>query len=177
MANIIVKNGDILASHAEVLVNPVNCVGVMGAGLAKQFKDKYPLVFREYRRDCLSGRLKVGTVLFYRIEEGRWMAAFPTKHHWRHPSRIEWIEQGLMDLRNRLSSERIRSVAVPALGAGLGQLHWSDVRPLIMGTLNLPEVTVEIYEPVFGSRRSARKGGVSATTKAEQEGNNAESVC
>ena len=141
------KTGDILGEAAEALVNTVNCVGVMGRGLALQFKRNFPENFAAYARACREGRVQPG-LLFLHREHGRWVINFPTKRHWKNPSRMEDIELGLRALTSELAYHRIESVAVPALGAGLGGLPWSRVRPVIERELSgLTGVDVTVYEP------------------------------
>lgn len=143
--------GDILAADAEALVNPVNCVGVMGAGLALHFKSVFPENFAAYQAACAAGRVQTGTMLVQAtgvLDGPRWIVNFPTKRHWREASRLEDVEAGLLALANEVKRRGIRSIAVPALGCGLGGLKWEDVRPRIEGAFaGLPEVRVLIFEP------------------------------
>lgn len=128
------KTGDLLQSRAEALVNPVNCVGVMGKGLALQFKKKYPFVFDAYRRDCLDGLVKPGVMGIHPISivpPPRFVINFPTKRDWRESSRMEDIEAGLTSLAHAVQRLKLQSIAIPQLGCGLGGLLWSDVRPKI----------------------------------------------
>ncbi len=147
MARITLVQGDILKSECQALVNPVNCAGVMGAGLAKQFRDRYPGMYREYREQCQAGKVRTGQVNLHRVKDGKTVINFPAKRHWKDPSSIGYIEDGLESLREALAANNIRSVAVPALGAGLGQLDWNAVQPLIIDRLNLPGLEVEVYGP------------------------------
>ena len=153
MTNFVTKQGDIFQSGAQVLVNPVNCMGAMGAGLAKQFKERYPALNQQYRKDCGAGKVKTGEVLLYRVADGRAVANLPTKNHWRDPSRLQWIKEGLADLNRVLSSENLTSVAIPAVGAGLGGLDWQEVLKLIKSELDNPDLTVEIYPPHRAGKR------------------------
>jgi O-acetyl-ADP-ribose deacetylase (regulator of RNase III) len=143
-------HGDLLKADADALVNPVNCRGVMGAGLAKQFRQAYPAVFEVYRRLCQARALMPGSMLVCPTghERPRWIVHFPTKDHWREPSDIADIEQGLDSLREEIADHGITSIAVPALGCGLGGLDWGDVRPLIGAYLgDLEGVQVLVYPP------------------------------
>lgn len=141
------NSGDVLTTGVEALVNPVNTVGVMGAGLALQFKHAYPEMFREYASACRYG-FDVGQVRVHSIDHDRYVISFPTKRHWREPSRLEWIEAGLLDLRRAVSELGIRSIEIPALGCGHGGLNGADVRKLIEGQLgDLPDVDVMLYPP------------------------------
>lgn len=126
-----IGSGSILDSPAQVIVNPVNCRGVMGRGLALAFKQRYPDMFNEYARACRSGALRPGQVHAWRDGVGRWVVNFPTKEDWREPSRMEYLESGLTSLVQWVRDHDIASIAVPALGCGLGGLAWSEVRPRI----------------------------------------------
>lgn len=147
-------DGDIFESGAEALVNPVNCVGVMGAGLARQFKERFPANYRLYARECRSGRMVPGVVLptWTGIDRGpRWIINVPTKEDFRRPSRLGWVQDGLLDLARVVESKEIASVAIPMLGCGLGGLDWSDVRPLVVDAFRgLPDVDVMVYGPEDG---------------------------
>jgi O-acetyl-ADP-ribose deacetylase (regulator of RNase III) len=139
--------GDILLTDAEALVNPVNTVGVMGAGLAAQVKHTFPVIFREYKDACQRGGLRIGFVIAHPTgTHPRYIISFPTKQHWRDPSKLEWIDRGLMSLRQTVEELNIRSVAIPPLGCGLGGLAWPDVRELIDKRLGeLVDVDVVLY--------------------------------
>jgi len=153
------KTGDLLKDDAEALVNSVNCVGVMGRGVALQFKRAFPDNFRIYQRACRRGEVRPGHMLVVetdRLTHPRFIINFPTKRHWRGKSRLEDIEAGLEDLVQVIAERRIRSIALPPLGSGLGGLDWKTVRPLIETSLaDLPDVRVSIYEPHPGGE--ARK--------------------
>jgi len=141
--------GDILASKSEAIVNPVNCVGVMGRGLALQFKNAHPANFLAYEAACVRKIVQPGHMFVFEtgLEAPRFIINFPTKRHWRDPSHIEDIESGLADLVQVIAAKAIRSIAVPPLGCGLGGLDWKDVRPLIESALGvLPGVQVTIHE-------------------------------
>lgn len=122
--------GNLLRCSAEALVNPVNCVGVMGKGLALAFKREYPANFEAYAAECKAKRLPPGSVFTFR-EGGRWILNFATKDHWRDPSKLEWIERGLPELVRIVREKQIQSLALPPLGTGLGGLAKSAVEPLI----------------------------------------------
>lgn len=142
---------DLLASEAEALVNTVNCVGVMGRGIALQFKKAYPDNFKAYVAACKAGEVRPGRMFVvetHRLTNPRFIINFPTKRHWRGKSRIEDIESGLEALAEELKRRDIRSVAVPPLGAGLGGLDWSAVRERIQRSLgDLDGVEITVYEP------------------------------
>lgn len=144
--------GDILNTEAEALVNTVNCVGVMGRGIALQFKNRFPDNFKAYAAACKQGEVQPGRMFVF--ETGtmtlpRYVINFPTKRHWRGKSRITDIETGLQALVNELRTRNIRSIAIPSLGSGLGGLDWQQVRPLIEQMLaGLPDVDIMIFEPL-----------------------------
>ncbi|HFC6356993.1 MULTISPECIES: type II toxin-antitoxin system antitoxin DNA ADP-ribosyl glycohydrolase DarG [Neisseria] len=145
------KTGDIFESDAEALVNTVNCVGIMGRGIALQFKNKYPENFRAYQQACKQEMLKPGEMFVFETEQlvlPRWIINFPTKRHWRGKSRIEDIESGLIDLVNVIQEKNIHSIAIPPLGAGLGGLDWEQVRLRIENALgHIKNVKIFVYEP------------------------------
>jgi O-acetyl-ADP-ribose deacetylase (regulator of RNase III) len=145
------KQGDLLASNTEAVVNTVNCVGVMGRGIALQFKKQYPENFKYYEAACKHGHVVPGRMLVYEINNllnPRLIINFPTKRHWREASRIKDIEDGLTDLVNVIQQYNIKSISVPPLGCGLGGLEWGDVKPRIESALaQLDDVEVTIFEP------------------------------
>lgn len=151
MAQINLRTGDILKANAEAIVNTVNCVGVMGRGIALQFKKAFPANFRAYALACDSGEVQPGKMFIYdtgSFTNPRFIINFPTKRHWKGKSRIEDIDSGLAALARNISERGIKSVAIPPLGAGLGGLEWNDVRPRIEAALrDLPDLEVLIYEP------------------------------
>lgn len=153
------KTGDILAEDAEVLVNTVNCVGVMGRGIALQFKNAFPENFKAYEAACKREEVLPGKMFIFEtntLTNPKYIVNFPTKRHWRGKSRIEDIEAGLNALADEIRMRSIRSIAIPPLGSGLGGLDWRDVRPLIeeafRGTANL---NVIIFEPKEASAAEA----------------------
>ncbi|MDE0523225.1 MAG: macro domain-containing protein [Boseongicola sp.] len=145
------KNGDILAEDAEALVNTVNCVGVMGRGIALQFKKAFPGNFRAYAEACERGEVRPGRMFVFdtlQLTNPRYIINFPTKRHWRGYSRIEDVQEGLKDLVAAVRQREIRSIAVPPLGSGLGGLELSDVRPLIEEALcGFNDLEVVVFEP------------------------------
>lgn len=148
---IIFTHGDILRDDSEAIVNTVNCVGVMGRGIALQFRNAYPDNFEAYARACKAAEVQPGRMFVFetgQLAHPRYIINFPTKRHWRGQSRIEDIEAGLVALVDEVRTRGIRSIAIPPLGSGLGGLNWSDVKPLIVTALaQLPDVDVSIYEP------------------------------
>ena len=144
-------SGDILKCEAEALVNTVNCVGVMGRGIALQFKNAYPDNFKAYAAACRKEQVQPGQMFVFEtgaLLPPRYIVNFPTKRHWRGKSRIEDIEAGLRALREVIRERKIRSIAIPPLGSGLGGLRWSDVRERIESALSdCAGVTIIVYEP------------------------------
>jgi len=144
------RKGDIFQSGAFGLANPVNCVGVMGAGLALEFKRRFPANFVAYKRRCNRHAMCMGVVfpaLTGLVGMPRWIFNVPTKHHWKDASSLVGVESGIVALARLVSDMSIPSVAIPALGCGLGGLVWSDVRPLIDREFAASEARVIVYEP------------------------------
>jgi O-acetyl-ADP-ribose deacetylase (regulator of RNase III) len=144
--------GNLLHAPVEALVNTVNTEGVMGKGIALQFKQAYPQMFRAYVRACKAGEVQLGKMdvhdLGGLIEGPRWIINFPTKGHWRARSRKSDIEAGLRDLVGTIQGLNIRSIAVPPLGCGHGGLAWAEVRPLIESALgHLSDLRVLLFAP------------------------------
>lgn len=142
---ILYVKGDIFLSPAQVLVNTVNTVGVMGKGIALDFKRLFPDMFEQYRRLCEDDKLQIGVLWLYKTPN-KWVLNFPTKHHWREPSRVEYIEAGLAKFAASYSQMGVHSIAFPPLGCGNGQLDFkTQVQPLMEKYLrNLP-IEVFIY--------------------------------
>lgn len=138
--------GDLFKSKAEALVNPVNCEGVMGKGLAKEFKDRWPGMYLSYQRACMRGELAPGGILLYAHSVPK-IVFFATKGGWRLPSRIEYIEEGLVEMKRQLPTWLVSSVAMPAVGCGLGGLAWREVKERIQKHLSGVETRIEVYEP------------------------------
>ncbi len=158
------KTGDILSEDMEAVVNAVNCVGVMGRGIALQFRNAYPANFKAYAIACGNREVEPGRMFVHatnRLSRPRWIINFPTKRHWRSRSRLEDIQAGLEALASTIDLLGIRSIAVPALGCGLGGLDWNEVRQRIERELGrLEQVKVVVFEPGGGPRSSS---SVSAT--------------
>jgi len=145
------KQGDLLAESAEALVNTVNCVGVMGRGVALQFKRRFPDNYAFYEAACRRNEVIPGKMLVYETNgfvSPRYIINFPTKRHWRGASRMEDIDAGLADLIDVVQSRGIVSIAVPPLGCGLGGLDWETVRPRMDSAFaRLNNVNIAIFEP------------------------------
>ncbi len=145
------KTGDMFVEDVEALVNSVNCVGVMGRGIALQFKNVFPDNFDAYAEACERKEVQLGRMFVFetdRLTNPRYVINFPTKRHWRAKSRLEDIEAGLEALVQEIRERNIRSVAIPPLGSGLGGMKWSEVRPRIEAALrDLDDLDVVIFEP------------------------------
>lgn len=142
------KTGNLLDDDADVLVNPVNCVGTMGKGLAYQFKKAYPENYRRYVLQCARVQLRPGDVMVSKHrEKGKLIINFVTKDHWRDPSQYKWIQAGLASLLIASLNWAIPSMAIPALGCGNGKLAWAKVKPMIEGTFKEVDIDVRVYEP------------------------------
>ncbi|GIJ19798.1 type II toxin-antitoxin system antitoxin DNA ADP-ribosyl glycohydrolase DarG [Micromonospora lutea] len=148
---IIIGHGNLLTADAEALVNTVNTVGVMGKGIALQFKRAYPANYAAYRAACAANRVKLGEMFVFdsaRLGYRRYVINFPTKGHWRADSKLSDIQAGLADLVRVVRERRITSVAIPALGCGNGGLDWDEVRPAIEHAFAaLPDVQVLLFPP------------------------------
>jgi O-acetyl-ADP-ribose deacetylase (regulator of RNase III) len=162
--------GNLLHTEAEVLVNTVNTVGVMGKGIALMFKEVFPDNFKAYSKACEEGEVQVGKIhVFDRggFLNPRYIVNFPTKKHWRHPSKIEWIRDGLVDLKRFIIENGVRSVALPPLGAGNGKLEWGEVRPVIVEQLgDIDGVEITVFEPTEKYKNVSKRAGVEKLTPA-----------
>jgi O-acetyl-ADP-ribose deacetylase (regulator of RNase III) len=151
MAMIEFRTGDILTADAEAIVNTVNCVGIMGRGIALQFKNAFPANFKAYEAACAGEDVRPGKMFVFEtgtFTNPKYIINFPTKRHWRGKSRIEDIETGLRSLVEEIRVRGIRSIAIPPLGSGLGGLNWADVRPRIVEALRgLSDLEAIIFEP------------------------------
>lgn len=141
-----VSDKRIFDSKCDVIVNTVNCQGVMGRGIALEFKFRYPDMFKQYTLQCERGEVRPGKLLLYTCAKKPWILNFPTKDHWKLPSRIEYLEMGLREFPRTCYQQRIKSVAFPKLGTTSGKLSWDVVRELMYAHLEpLQDLTVEIY--------------------------------
>ena len=145
------KQGNLLEEDAEALVNAVNCIGVMGKGIALQFKQAFPENFQHYKKACDAKEVQLGrmfTVSTGKLFNPKYIINFPTKRHWREKSKIEDVQTGLNVLVAEVQQLGINSIAIPALGCGNGALNWVEVKPLIESAFaELPEVKAIIFEP------------------------------
>jgi O-acetyl-ADP-ribose deacetylase (regulator of RNase III) len=143
-----VRTGDILDAEAHALVNPVNTVGVMGKGAALAFRKRFPDMFEDYVQRCRRKEVQLGHPYPYYTTDGRVIVNFPTKEHWRSVSRLSDIFEGLRYLRANVREWGVRSMAVPALGCGNGQLEWSVVGPVLYRELDMTDIPVTLYVPL-----------------------------
>jgi O-acetyl-ADP-ribose deacetylase (regulator of RNase III)/uncharacterized protein YwgA len=139
--------GDILKSKAQTLVNTVNCVGIMGKGIALEFKNRFPEMFKDYTERCARGEVKPGEPYLYKLLYPPQIVNFPTKDHWKSVARISDVEAGMKYLLEHYKEWGITSIAIPPLGCGNGQLEWRAVGPLIYGYAKQMDIAVEMYAP------------------------------
>lgn len=144
--------GNLFDSDAQALVNTVNTVGVMGKGIALQFKEAYPDNYRIYRKACKEGNFSVGQMLVTQVNDmfggkGRYIINFPTKTDWRKPSEYVYIEKGLEALKEEIAERGIKSIAIPPLGSSNGGLNWEEVKGMIVAALSDVDCDIRIYEP------------------------------
>jgi O-acetyl-ADP-ribose deacetylase (regulator of RNase III) len=152
------KRGNLLEVQADALVNTVNTEGVMGKGIALQFKKAFPANYDAYRRECAAGHVRIGRMFVYELGAlvPRYILNFPTKQSWRRPSKLEYVRAGLRDLVSEVRRLGIRSIAIPPLGCGNGGLEWSEVKPLIEdAAAELPDVRVFLFEPAGAPKPAA----------------------
>lgn len=158
---------DVFSAGAHAIVNPVNCVGVSGMGLALKFKQDFPENFNRYRAYCQDGLLQPGGIFFTQeampsAPDGKvYIVNLATKDHWQNPSKIEWIEAGVSLLRAWAEEFKVKSIACPAIGSGLGQMIWADVEKIIKKEFENSNVEIYVYPPkigpAYGSNRSKFK--------------------
>ncbi len=161
--------GNLLEARTEALVNTVNTVGVMGKGIALMFKERFADNFRRYAAACKAKEVRTGKMFVTELSEldgPCWIVNFPTKQHWRGNSKIEWITEGLQDLRRFLIENKVKSVAIPPLGAGNGGLDWAEVRPQIEDALAGLDTEIIVFEPTQKYQNVAKRTGVEKLTPA-----------
>ncbi|MCR8560314.1 macro domain-containing protein [Mucilaginibacter sp. BJC16-A38] len=143
--------GNLLESGAEALVNTVNTVGVMGKGIALQFKHAFPFNYKKYREACKKGELVTGKLLVVKdsslLTGEKTIINFPTKRDWRNPAKNEYIASGLIELLSYLKQSKLNSIALPALGCGNGGLDWQVIKPMLTGILSELTIEIIVYEP------------------------------
>ena len=162
--------GNLLEAKAEALVNTVNTVGVMGKGIALMFKERFADNYQRYAAACKAKQVRTGKMYVTEVREldgPRWVINFPTKQHWKPPSRMEWIVEGLRDLRRFLLENKVKSVAIPPLGAGNGGLNWAAVREEIdLALSDLNDVEILVFEPTQKYQNVAKRNGLEKLTPA-----------
>lgn len=131
----------IFTSGCHWIVNPINCVGVMGGGLARDFKIKFPEMNAEYEALCEDHEIVPGQMWIWKD----YVVNFPTKNHYKYPSKLKYIIDGMLDLANQIIKHNVESIAIPKLGCGLGGLEWEEVKPFIIGALSDLNIKVELY--------------------------------
>ncbi|MGM8850031.1 type II toxin-antitoxin system antitoxin DNA ADP-ribosyl glycohydrolase DarG [Salinicola halophyticus] len=163
-------HGNLLDADVEALVNTVNTVGVMGKGIALMFKESFPENYAAYEDACKRQEVQTGHMFVTQRDAllgPRWIVNFPTKQHWRARTRMEWIDDGLEDLKRIIRERGIRSIAMPPLGCGNGGLDWEAVRPRIEGAMSeLDDVRVLVFEPTPQYQNVAKRSGVEKLTPA-----------
>lgn len=160
--------GNLLEARVEALVNTVNTVGVMGKGIAL-IKDRFAENFRLYAAACKTKQVQTGKMFVTEVHEldgPRWIVNFPTKQHWRAPSQMAWVVDGLQDLRHFLIEQQVKSIAIPPLGAGNGRLEWTDVREQIEAALGDLDTEILVFEPTPQYQNVAKRAGVEKLTPA-----------
>lgn len=165
---IIYKEGNLLDANVDALVNTVNTVGIMGKGIALQFKYAFPENYKTYKRASERKEVNVGKVFIVPVNDlnaVKFIVNFPTKQDWRNPSKLQWIKDGLNDLRNQIIAYNIQSIALPPLGCGLGGLDWNIVKPLIEESLSDLTIKVLVYEPSTLIKETLKKGEKSTAVK------------
>ena len=163
--------GNLLEAPSEALINTVNEIGVMGKGIALMFREAFPENTRAYETACKEKRVHVGTMFVVQEKDFltgvRWIINFPTKKHWRNPSKMEWIRQGLKDLARVIRENHIQSIAVPPLGCGNGGLEWNDVKQEIERELSqLEQVDILVFTPTSNYQNAPKTSGAKSLTPA-----------
>jgi len=150
----ICSKGSIFDSGAEIIINPINCVGIMGAGLALEFNRRYPIMNNVYKRMCHRKLIQLGKVWVWHEHEGpcgiepcRYIVNFPTKDHWRDRSQLKWIAEGLDDFKNHSEILNAKSIAIPALGCGFGGLSFDNVRALVVDRFKEDKRKISLFTP------------------------------
>lgn len=162
---------DLFKSKAQTLVNTVNCVGIMGKGVALEFKMRFPEMFSDYEQRCKRGEVKLGRPYLYKNLIPPWILNFPTKNHWKSVSRLGDIERGLQHLLSHYKEWGVTSLALPPLGCGNGQLEWKAVGPLIYRYASRMDIPVELYAPYATPPRELTREFLSQTSAAAYHAN------
>ncbi len=142
-----IENSNIFNIPSDIMINTVNCVGIMGKGIALEFKNRYPKMFLQYKKDCQNGKVKIGLLNIWK-NENEWIINFPTKIHWKNPSEYKYIDLGLNSLKEYLlnESENLK-INMPPLGCGNGGLNWNIVKDMITEKLKNSKQNINIFIP------------------------------
>lgn len=162
--------GDMFASDAQTLMNTVNCVGVMGKGVALEFKKRFPAMFDDYLRRCAREEVRLGETYLYRDASGKFIVNFPTKNHWRSPAKLKDIENGLDHFVAHAIEWGITNMAMPPLGCGNGGLEWSEVGPLIYRKLHALPIDILVYAPYGTPKHELTEEYLSAPSQMSLSG-------
>lgn len=138
--------GNIFSSYCQTIVNTVNCVGVMGAGIALEYRLKYPMMYEKYQDYCSEGLIKIGSLWLFKHNDSKWILNFPTKDHWRYPTKPEYLIKGLRKFRDTYKKKNIQSIAFPLLGTDKGNFSIDDSKNIMSEYLTDCTISVEIYE-------------------------------
>ena len=168
MGSLTVRQGDLLESNAQTLVNTVNCVGVMGKGIALQFKKRFPDMFKDYEQRCAAGAVRLGEPYLWDAALTPWILNFPTKDHWRSVARLSDIIAGLDHIAANYKTWGIKSLAMPPLGCGEGQLEWAIVGPTLHRELTRLDIDVELYAPFGATPRELEHGFLQSIVTSRQ---------
>jgi len=141
-----IKKGSLFSSGCQTLVNAVNCVGVMGAGIALEFRLRYPKMFNKYKKYCDNKLMKPGTLWIYKVDNKKWILNFPSKNHWRYPSKIEYLEIGLEKFIKTYKQKGITSIAFPLLGSDKGGIEPDKSKEIMIKYLADCDILIEIFE-------------------------------
>jgi O-acetyl-ADP-ribose deacetylase (regulator of RNase III)/uncharacterized protein YwgA len=162
--------GDLFETKAQTRVNTVNCIGVMGKGVALEFRKRFPAMFEDYVARCERGDVRLGEPYLYRDASGVRIVNFPTKNHWRSPSRLADIAQGLDYFLAHAAEWEVRSVAFPPLGCGNGGLEWSEVGPLLYAKMRDADFDAEVYAPYGTPKQELTEEFLAAPSQMSLEG-------
>ena len=168
MGRVTVRQGDLLESNAQTLVNTVNCVGVMGKGIALQFKNRFPDMFKDYKRRCDAGAVRLGEPYLWNSTLIPWVLNFPTKDHWRSVARLSDVVAGLDHIAANYKSWGINSLAMPPLGCGEGQLEWAIIGPTLYRELTKLDIDVELYAPFDATQQELEYGFLQSVVVSRQ---------
>jgi O-acetyl-ADP-ribose deacetylase (regulator of RNase III) len=164
------SQGNLLDAEADAVVNTVNEVGVMGKGIALMFREAFKENYEAYAAACEQGKVKVGHMFVtqnHALTGPKWIINFPTKKHWRYPTKFEWVEEGLKDLRRVIEEKHIKSIALPPLGCGNGGLEWTQVRKAMESALkDLSSVDILVFEPTARYQNAPKREGIMELTPA-----------